>query len=188
MPKKKTVATRPLKVVSRPAKGLRDPRTRRLYLFKDFATDSIIIGRGVGCDIQIRNERVSTGHALVKIRHDGCAEISNLGRNGTYIDGECITDGVVLLEGMQIHLGSEAMLVATNEQGGFPIVAYTVHEFCYYARELYGSIREASKFIGKSRKFMSGHIAGCLRRRTRRWYLLHRVLARQDKAIRGSVA
>ena len=157
MPRLATFSAHPLRPIITPARGLHDPGTQRTYLFDELCTRQVSIGRGTHCDVRLRERRVSNAHALVTLHPDGRSMLQNIGRNGTYVDGEKVEKVVALTAGMHVHLGSEAMLVATDSRGMFPILAYTIPEICYYAVALHGNPTAASRAIGKSRKFIIKH-------------------------------
>ena len=146
-----------LKPAVEPAAGLHDPQTRRTYLFRDFSPGLILIGRSKKSDIQLPDPRVSRSHAIVKRYADGRVIIRNESVNETYVDGNPIHGASPLMVGMHIHLGGEAFLVATNAEKTFPVEAFDIEEYCYYAVQLHGGKRRAAQYLGKkSRKFIVG--------------------------------
>ena len=91
-------------------------------------------------DIGLSCASVSKRHAIVTRLRDGRAILcDHQSHNGTYVNGERISGPVELTAGMQIHLGSEAFLMATTSDGDFPISARHIPEYCYLARLFYGN-------------------------------------------------
>ena len=80
-----------------------------------------------------------------------CATINRITERTS--TGERISGPVELTAGMQIHLGSEAFLMATTSDGDFPISARHIPEYCYLARLFYGNAPTAT-MIKKSRQFI----------------------------------
>src|SRR5690349_2236946 len=65
----------------------------------------VIIGRDVGCDLQVEGRLVSRRHAEVDVAEDGWVVRDLDSRNGTYVDGEKAAF-VAVVDGGEIRLGS----------------------------------------------------------------------------------
>ena len=157
MPRRQTIMTTTImNVPVERAAGLRVPGSREVYYFKEAKTETITIGRGTHCDIQVLQDRVSELHAVVNVQKDGHGLLRDSSLNGTFVDGRRLEedDHCSLLAGMQIQLGSRALVIATDAKGRILIEATTIGEYCYLARELYGNETIAADFIGRSRKFI----------------------------------
>jgi hypothetical protein len=74
-------------------------------------SDIIIVGRGVGCDIQLEDPQVSRQHA--EIRSSGLqVSIADAGsRNGTFVNGARIQGMQVLHPGDEIRIGSTSFVL-----------------------------------------------------------------------------
>lgn len=70
----------------------------------------MLIGRGAGCDLILRNHDISRRHAEVRKKGSNSLVILDLGStNGTFIGGELITEAT-LREGEKVLLGRQTVL------------------------------------------------------------------------------
>ena len=77
--------------------------------------DQLTIGRGEDADIILDHDSLSGSHAVLQ-NIDGSLFVSDLGStNGTYVNGEQITDAVVVGEGSQITFGSVESVISNGE-------------------------------------------------------------------------
>jgi hypothetical protein len=94
--------------------------------------DDLVIGRDVSADLVLDHARVSRRHAVVQCTDEGYVLYDLGSSNGTSVNGQRISDPVLLHAGDVIELGDELMLVFEMERlgGGFlrmaPIGAVTV--------------------------------------------------------------
>ena len=140
-----------------PAGGLHDPQSTTTYLFDAIGERIILIGRRGHGDIGLSSSSVSKRHATVTRLRDGRAILCDFqSHNGTFVNGKRIDGPVELTAGMQIHLGSQTLLMVTTSEGDFPISARHIPEFCYLARLFYGN-STAAMIIRKSRKFIDNY-------------------------------
>ncbi|WP_217922988.1 trypsin-like peptidase domain-containing protein [Miltoncostaea oceani] len=73
------------------------------------------LGRDPGCDLTLRDGRVSRRHAYLRVRDDGRAELHDLGSaNGTYVNGHLLAGPVTLSGGEEIRVGDTSM--TTSQQ------------------------------------------------------------------------
>lgn len=164
MPKLKTREAPPLAEGStnqpdRLAAGLHDSGRAQTYFFDDFRSGTAIkrlwsVGRGVHCDLRLRDTYVSHVHAIVQRRKDGAAILSDHdSTNGVYVDDRRLDEPVVLTVGMHIRIG-ESLFIAVDRTGSFPIAARSIPEFCRKAAELYGNNTVAGEHVGRSREYV----------------------------------
>lgn len=73
--------------------------------------EQVTLGRGDECDIVLDHVSLSGSHATIQ-NVDGTLQLTDLGStNGTFVNGEQITEAVVIGDGTQIMFGSvEAVL------------------------------------------------------------------------------
>jgi hypothetical protein len=80
--------------------------------------DDLVIGRDPEVEIYLADSRISRRHALIQPTEEGIF-ISDLGSsNGTLVNGELITDAVVLEPGDLIQVGGKISLVYEEGGGG----------------------------------------------------------------------
>jgi pSer/pThr/pTyr-binding forkhead associated (FHA) protein len=104
----------------RVAKLVGDPG-RRSYLLP---LRAVTIGRNDRCDVVIEDDSVSRRHARICERH-GRYWLADLGSmNGTYLEGDPITDERELRQGARVRLGGVSLKFTTvdADEGGPPPV------------------------------------------------------------------
>ena len=80
------------------------------------AVDDVVIGRDASADLVLDHERISRRHALIACTEEGYL-LSDLGSsNGTRVNGEWVTDPVLLQDGDVIELG-DALNIAFEAEG-----------------------------------------------------------------------
>ena len=62
-----------------------------------------MIGRGSEADVRVPNKRVSRNHAVIFFSAEQCWQFSNIGGNGSALDGERLEEGM-LRDGTVIQL------------------------------------------------------------------------------------
>src|SRR5256885_177827 len=96
-----------LKVVSGPNSGAE---------FYMAAGTSYLLGCDQSCDIVFNDLSVSRQHARLSIDEDGHIQIEDLGsRNGTFVDGEKITDRRAVQSNALISLGTTTIMLIDRE-------------------------------------------------------------------------
>ncbi|MDA1273388.1 MAG: FHA domain-containing protein [Verrucomicrobia bacterium] len=74
--------------------------------------ESIVIGRGVECDVVIKDVKASRKHCRLT-RTDGGFVLEDLGsRNGTFVNGEKIEESVTLKQGQNFKAGDTVFYIA----------------------------------------------------------------------------
>src|SRR4029077_12064494 len=74
--------------------------------------ERFVLGRDDACDVVLDDEEVSRQHAAVAELPDGRLRIEDLGsRNGTFVDGERISEPVELSGGEVLTIGRTAINV-----------------------------------------------------------------------------
>jgi len=73
------------------------------------------IGRGDANDVVIGDPLVSRIHAELSLDASGVWRIVSMGRNGTWVDGERVSDGLSIRHGMIMQLGSNGPWVEFRE-------------------------------------------------------------------------
>ena len=67
------------------------------------------IGRGLASDVVLEDPTVSRRHALIVLRDDEATLLDDNSLNGTWCNGERVTDGVELRDGDVIALGAATL-------------------------------------------------------------------------------
>jgi len=77
------------------------------------AGHSYVMGRGRDCEIVVEDIACSRRHALITLSEDGeDAFITDLGsRNGCYLNGERVTERLVMQQGARIRIGTTVYLL-----------------------------------------------------------------------------
>lgn len=82
----------------------------------EIAAGRYVLGRDEGCDVVVRDDRVSRRHAEI-VAADGSVAIRDLGStNGTFVDGRRIDGPLALTGGERIRLGDTLFTVAADER------------------------------------------------------------------------
>lgn len=72
--------------------------------------EAIEIGRGEGCGLCLMDMQVSSRHARISVREDGCYVLEDLGStNGTRLNGQPLREGWELVEGDKIFIGETVL-------------------------------------------------------------------------------
>ena len=158
-----TQSTKRPRIIRPVAGGLYQTEGAKLYRFRDYSTDGelparINIGRKRDCDIFLTDPTVSGLHAFLE-RRDGEKghEMWIWNVADCYFDGHPIDEPRVLLVGMMLRFG-DTRLIATDEEGRFPIAIYNVDEIYDHALDYHGSQRRAARHIGVSHTTMYRHV------------------------------
>jgi serine phosphatase RsbU (regulator of sigma subunit)/pSer/pThr/pTyr-binding forkhead associated (FHA) protein len=83
-----------------------DGRTTR----QDIAASSLRIGRGSGNDVVLQDLNVSRAHAEIVRREDGYYVLDTGGKNGTFLNGQRITEPGLLAPGDRVRLGTTTLV------------------------------------------------------------------------------
>lgn len=70
-----------------------------------FTRPQVVIGRNRAADVVVRNDTVSSKHAVIKVYSDGCVIEDLNSANGTFVNGTRITQPVQIPNGTRIQLG-----------------------------------------------------------------------------------
>jgi len=77
--------------------------------------EQLTVGRSEGADIILNHDSLSGSHAVLQ-NTDGSLSVSDLGStNGTYVNGEQITEAVAVGEGSQITFGNVEAVISGGE-------------------------------------------------------------------------
>jgi diguanylate cyclase (GGDEF)-like protein len=72
--------------------------------------DEIVLGRGHGCEVRVEDSALSRKHCLIRKKADGFF-IEDLGStNGTFVDGEAVSQPRRLEDGARIQMGRDTVL------------------------------------------------------------------------------
>jgi DNA-binding CsgD family transcriptional regulator len=74
---------------------------------------SMVVGRGVGVDLQLNDESVSRRHASLRLGEDDLSIEDLRSRNGTWVNGTVISSPVCLTLGDRITIGSHAFVLVS---------------------------------------------------------------------------
>ena len=67
--------------------------------------DEFLIGRGDECNLRPKSDSISRRHCILRVR-DGCLFVEDLGsRNGSFLDGERLTEEAEAKNGSKLRLG-----------------------------------------------------------------------------------
>ena len=89
------------------------PETRGLPVGGDLPDrKSIVIGRGLDCDVVVKDEKASRRHCQLR-RESGAFVLEDLGsKNGTFVNGERISAAVTLKPNQSFTVGNTLFCVA----------------------------------------------------------------------------
>lgn len=86
-----------------------------------FTRAEVIIGRERGCDCRLADKTISARHARLTYHHSQWW-VEDLGsKNGTYLNQERITQGVVLTAGDELRCGQVVLRVSIEGRAGSPV-------------------------------------------------------------------
>jgi pSer/pThr/pTyr-binding forkhead associated (FHA) protein len=92
------------------------PFLRRGHQEHRLERPTLIIGRGVSCDIQVSSALVSRRHARLSLTSLGVA-VEDLGsRNGVYVNSERVVGSARLRPGDRVSVGDEVFVFGENEE------------------------------------------------------------------------
>lgn len=92
------------------------PFLRRGHQEHRLERPTLIIGRGVSCDIQVSSALVSRRHARLNLTSLGVA-VEDLGsRNGVYVNSERVVGSARLRPGDRLSVGDEVFVFGENEE------------------------------------------------------------------------
>jgi DNA-binding CsgD family transcriptional regulator len=69
-------------------------------------TSSVVLGRALGCDLQVDDDSVSRRHAFLRVERDAVWVDDLSSRNGTWVNGVQITEATRLAHGDKIGVGT----------------------------------------------------------------------------------
>jgi pSer/pThr/pTyr-binding forkhead associated (FHA) protein len=87
------------------AKG--EPRGKEIVI----ARQPTVIGRDPGCDLVLASPKVSRQHCRIDTEGDAIILLDDGSRNGTFVNGQKVTDRTVLSAGDQIVIGPLGFIV-----------------------------------------------------------------------------
>jgi len=94
----------------------------------DISKESMIIGRADDCDIVIDNLAVSRHHSIIEKR-EGVFTINDLdSNNGTFVNGQPITEPTALNFGDEIGLGKHVLVFDSHSRKGKSVQAASMGE------------------------------------------------------------
>lgn len=89
-------------------------------LLRTFWQPEVIVGRGVTCDLPLRDKAVSSRHARLSF-HDGQWWVEDLdSKNGTFLNQGRLAVSTAVTNGDEIRCGSAAMVVTLLAEEGSP--------------------------------------------------------------------
>jgi TonB family protein len=78
----------------------------------EFSQESIIIGSGGSAHVRLKDDEVSSHHAMVKVKSDGRVVVMDLGSDsGTMMDGNEVEGEAELADGAQVKVGDSTLTV-----------------------------------------------------------------------------
>jgi predicted component of type VI protein secretion system len=81
----------------------------------------IVVGRDAGCDLVVTDERASRRHTRLSAQPDGRIRVEDLGStNGTWVDGDRITEAVTVGVGSEIRIGRHHLRLTALPQPSGP--------------------------------------------------------------------
>jgi len=146
-----------------------DVETRGGRLSRAVDRDSIIVGRGTECDLQVPDPRVSRQHCRF-LRRGSELLIEDLGsRGGTRLNGRAVTAATALVDGDRLELSEESVLVA-HSQDVRP--ASSTRSTATSGETIF---READSFLTRAKEITATTPAAELRRYAERLKMLNEV-------------
>jgi pSer/pThr/pTyr-binding forkhead associated (FHA) protein len=70
-----------------------------------------LIGRGIDCDLRVRESAVSRHHCILRTAGDGVTLIDLGSRNGSFVNGQRVVSQAPLHNGDRLQLGSREFVV-----------------------------------------------------------------------------
>jgi hypothetical protein len=67
--------------------------------------DGVVLGRDRSCEVQLEHASISRKHCAIRFAPQGLHVMDLNSRNGTYINGERLTEGGIVKEGEQLAIG-----------------------------------------------------------------------------------
>lgn len=83
---------------------------QKLFLRVSLGAESITIGRGADCEVQLTDDRVSRAHARITSDAGAGWFIENLSPNGTRLNSAMIEDRMGLAEGDRFYIADYVMI------------------------------------------------------------------------------
>jgi len=83
----------------------------------------LLIGRDPDCDVILPERVVSRHHASIERRHDGYYLADNGSKNGTFVNGEPVGEGVLLRDGDDIQIALRFRLTFVDAGATAPLTA-----------------------------------------------------------------
>lgn len=83
----------------------------------------LLIGRDPDCDVILPERVVSRHHASIERRHDGYYLADNASKNGTFVNGEPVGEGVLLRDGDDIQIALRFRLTFVDAGATAPLSA-----------------------------------------------------------------
>ena len=85
------------------------------------------IGRGPECEIMLPERVVSREHAYIERQDDGYHLFDNASKNGTFVNGEAVTEGYLLQDGDEIQIALRFRLTFVDAGATAPLTMETRH-------------------------------------------------------------
>ncbi len=146
-----------------------DVETRGGKLSRAVDRDSIIVGRGTECDLQVPDPRVSRQHCRF-LRRNGELLVEDLGsRGGTRLNGRAVTTPTRLSDGDRLELSEESVLVVREQDAG---PSGSLRSSAGSGETIF---READSFLTRAREITATTPATELRHYAERLKLLNEV-------------
>jgi len=86
-------------------------------LSRQFTCAQIILGRDDACDFPISDQTVSSHHAQLTYRQSQWWVEDMSSTNGTILNGEVVSNAVVITHGDELHLGQVGIKVIIGQSG-----------------------------------------------------------------------
>ena len=91
------------------------PRLEFFVEFKPFlrvvlGNESVSIGRGGECDVQLPDQKVSRNHAKITVDESGGYWIENLSSNGTRLNAAMLEEKIQLSAGDRVYIADYVMI------------------------------------------------------------------------------
>jgi len=133
--------------------GLFNASTKTLHRFDQCLMEGqpkriLIIGRSKDCDIQVLDRAASLIHCNICREGDRHTVLDAQSTNGLYVNDIRVTSAK-LMPGTWILVG-DTELIAVGPDEAIPFMARNERSLLAKAASIYGSLRRAARFVGRS--------------------------------------